>query len=114
MDHRVESSKHKLLSELDKINQVGSLTPDALKNMTCIIDGLHHIEEISMLEDVAEDYDGNYGRNRRDRYNGRGYGRGYRNDGYGSDDMRMFMEEQMRRATTEPERERIRRLMNEM
>lgn len=103
MDHRLESSKHKLLSELDKLNQV-NMNPEVLKNMSCIIDSLHHIEETSMLEDVAEDYDGNYGRR---------YGR-RRGRMYGNDDMRMFMEESLRRATTEGERDRIRRLMNEM
>lgn len=107
MDHVVESSKHKLLTELDKINRIENLNPDALKNMSCIIDALHHIEEISMLQDVSEDYGGDYSRRGRGRVTYRS-----RYDWRDGDDMRAYLDEQMRHAQTEPERERIRLLMN--
>jgi len=114
MDHRIEKSRNVLLNELDKINQVGTLNPDSLCNMGKIIDGLHHIEEIRMYEEVGEN----------EPYE-RGYNRGYGETGsrrmrrwtepyYGGDDMHSFLEESMRKATTEQERERIRRLMSRM
>lgn len=128
MDHRIETSRNVLLNELEKINQAGSLNPDSLCNMGKIIDGLHHIEEIRMYEEVGdypETYERSYGRTydnggygysprrarrmMRGNYD-RGYDRGYGNDG----DMHSFLEESMRKASTEQERERIRRLMEAM
>lgn len=112
MDHRIETSKNIMLTELEKINNTGSLNPDSLCNMGKLIDGLYRIEKMRMIEDVGEDYYpesyGRYdGRPRRRMYRGR-----YEHDPYEGEDMHSFLEESMRKATTEAERERIRRLMH--
>lgn len=111
MDHRLETSRNIMLMELEKINNTGSLNTDSLCNMGKLIDGLHHIEEIKMLEEVGDDYyPESYGRGHE--YRRRRYGGRYEHDPYAGEDMRSFLEESMRRATTDAERERIRRLMN--
>lgn len=119
MDHRIENARETLLKAIHEINQTGIQNKETLCNMTELIKGYHYLAEIEMLEELgAEEYEREYGRY--DRMYGRGdevraRRRGYRrNRNYGNEgDMHMYLEEQMRNAKTEQERERIRRLMDE-
>lgn len=133
MEPRLEHARETLLRGVDEINKTGIQNQEALCNMEKLIQTYHYIAEIEMLEEFDQEdyergYEGGYGRRGGRRgygrgYERRGYGReggrrgygGYEREGYenGGNDVRMFLEESMRNAKSEPERERIRRLMNE-
>lgn len=131
MEPRLEHARETLLRGVDEINKTGIQNQEALCNMEKLIQTYHYIAEIEMLEEFDQEdyergYERGYGRRGGRRGYGRGYGReggrrgyggyerrgyeGYENDG---NEVRMFLEESMRNAKTEPERERIRRLMSE-
>ena len=122
MNTIIEQSKETLLRGLEEINGRGLQNPESLCNMEKLLKSYHYIAEMEMLEELGpEEYERAYGRY--DRMYGRDGGnqrryertRSYRRTRtYGHDgDMHMFLEEQMRKAPTEQERERIRRLMEE-
>lgn len=118
MDYRLEQARETLLRGVDEINKSGLQNQEALCNMEKLIQTYHYIAEIEMAEefepeDYERGYERSYNRNREGRRARRGYNRGY-NRGYENDgDMKMFLEDSMRKATTEQERERIRRLMGD-
>lgn len=114
MDHRLEEARDLILRGVEEITQKGALTSEGLCNMEKLVKSYHYLAEAEMLEDLdAEDYETyerGYGRTEpsQRRTVRRGYVRNYGTDG----DMRMYLEDQLRNATTEQERERIRRLMS--
>lgn len=118
MNGVIEQSKETLLRGLEEINGKGLQNPESLCNMEKLLKSYHYIAEMEMLEELGPEeyereyghYDRAYGRNGdTQRRRTRGYRRTYGHDG----DMKLFLEEAMRKATNEQERERIRRLMEE-
>lgn len=113
MDVRAERAREIILNGFDEIGKK-ELTTESLCNLEKLVKSYHYLAEVEMLEDLNEedDYERGYGK-------ARGYRRNYRRriyDGYGAEneDMKMFLEDSLRNARNEQERERIHRLMSRM
>jgi len=130
----IGESEELLCKGLNEINQRGELSPPSLETMSKVLDGLDHISRIK--RNMSEERYNRYEARRRDSmgrftgYNDDGYGdRGYREEygedyrdgGYGNrygesyqNDDREYIEYKMRKATSEKEREKWRKKLENM
>ena len=119
MDHRLEQAKEKIHQAIEEISMRGIENPETICNMEKLVKSAHYIAEIEMLEEITpDDYAKGYSRyydSGRNRGGNRGgtYNRNRDRDYGGGDDVRMYLEESLRNAKSDHERERIRRMMNE-
>lgn len=120
MDIRLENLREILLKEVQCVNDRGELSPDLVHPTKDIVETLQKIHEMEMREmgGTAEGnvyfrnhpYDGSYGNRRDGSY---GY-MDFRNQRTDHSSMMGDLENAMRRATSEADRERIRSLMDQM
>ena len=108
MDERVRRTKEIVLSEIDGINQKGSLNETMLCNLDKLVDIYKDIETIEAMDDYGDD-----GYSERRYYDGGssyGLSRGYSRGGDMIDHLRKAMD----MARTETERDNIRRMIDQM
>lgn len=118
--------KEMLKKELRQSTNKGDLTPSDLEKIKCATEAIYYITAADAMERNYDDYSSrSYPMYSRDGYYGESSGRGrmrdsmgrYSHDGYSSHDLeskRMYLEEMLRDARTDSERDMFRKKLDEL